>query len=132
MPLEIKQNSEGSVGSANLLTTIGFADGFVKQSSLDSRLAVSAFAVGTDSENSEDRTSKSLTAISAPKGRYDLGCGHEKNRTKNVGGKILGNSAQKVHRRKGWTEGSKKPRGERVKLEKGLKKLQFCLHAGCF
>ncbi|KAF5461259.1 hypothetical protein F2P56_021071 [Juglans regia] len=114
-PLEIKQNSEGSVGSANLLTTIGFVDGFVKQSSLDSRLAVSAFAVGTDSENGEDRTSKSLTA---PKGRYDLGCVHEKNRTKNVGGKILGNSAQKVHQGKGWTEGSKKPRGERVKLEK--------------
>ncbi|KAG6634814.1 WPP domain-interacting protein 2-like [Carya illinoinensis] len=117
LPLEIKQNSEGSVGSANLLTTIGFADGFVKQSSLDSSLAVSAFAVGADSENSGDRTSKSLTET-GPKGRYDLGCVQEKNRTKNVGGKILGNSAQEVHQAKQWTEGSKKPRGERVKLEK--------------
>lgn len=122
-PLETKQNSEGSVGSANVLT-VGVADKFVIHgSSSDSRFAVgSAFAAGTDSENSEDRSSKSSTAASAPKARHDqhavLGYVREKSRIKNSGGRSLGNSAQKGQQGKGQTEGSKKPRGERVKIEK--------------
>ncbi|KAE8098938.1 hypothetical protein FH972_016962 [Carpinus fangiana] len=122
-PLEIKQNSESSVGSVNVLT-VGVADRFVIHgSSSDSRFAVgSAFAAGTDSENSEDRSSKSSTAASAPKVRYDqpavLGYVREKSRIKNSGGKSLGNSAQKGQQGKGRTEGSKKHRGERVKIEK--------------
>ncbi|KAF5479143.1 hypothetical protein F2P56_005639 [Juglans regia] len=123
-PLDIKQSSEGSVGSANVLTTLEIADGFaIRGSSLDSRFAAgSAFAAGTDSDNSEDRSSKSSTAASAPKVRYDLPAvlGHlrEKNRTKNFSGKSSGNSVQKGQQGKGRTEGSKKPREERVKIEK--------------
>jgi hypothetical protein len=122
-PLEMKQNSEGSIGSANV-STVGVADRFVIHgSSSDSRFAFgSALAAGTDSENSEDRSSKSSTAASAPKVRHDLlavsGHVREKSRTKNSGGKSLGNSAQKGQQGKGRTEGSKKPRGERVKIEK--------------
>lgn len=122
-PLEIKQNSEGSVGSTNALA-VGVADRLgTHGSTSDSRFPVGpVFAAGTDSENSEDRSSKSSTAASAPKVRHDLpaGLGHvrEKNKSKNVGGKSLGNSAQKGQQTKGRTEGSKKARGERVKIEK--------------
>lgn len=123
-PLDIKQNSEGSVGSANVLMTLEIADGFaIRGSSSDSRFAGGpAFAAGTDSDNSEDRSSKSSTAASVPKVRYDvpavLGHAREKNRTKNFSGKSSGNSVQKCQQGKGRTEGSKKPREERVKIEK--------------
>lgn len=122
--LETMHNSEGSVGSANMLKNVGTVDGFtIRSSGSDSRFAAgSVFAAGTDSENSEDRSSKSSTAASAPKARYDLPAvsGHvrEKNRMKNIGGKNLGNLTQKVPQGKGKTESSKKHRGERVKIEK--------------
>lgn len=118
-PLEIKQISEGSVGSAHVLTALGVADGFsIRGSSSDSRMAVgSAFAAGTDSENSEDRSSRSSTAASAPKVRYDPPAGREKTRMKNISGKNSGNSVQRGLQGKSRTEGSKKPRGERVKIE---------------
>ncbi|CAK7323896.1 unnamed protein product [Dovyalis caffra] len=121
MPVEVMQNSEGSVGSANLFRNVALGDAFVTRgSSLESRFAVaSAFAAGTDSENSEDRSSKSSTAASAPRVRHDLsavsGYARDKNRVKNLGGKSVGSSAQQG---KGWVENSKKPRGERVKIEK--------------
>ncbi|KAK7829301.1 WPP domain-interacting protein 1 [Quercus suber] len=120
IPIEIKQNSEGSVGSANVFRTDGFA---THGSTSDSRFAAgAAFAAGTDSENSEDRSSKSSTAASVPKMKYDLPAvlGHprEKNRMKNISGKSSGNSPQKSQQGKGRIEGSKKARGERVKIEK--------------
>ncbi|XP_050246071.1 WPP domain-interacting protein 1-like [Quercus robur] len=120
IPIEIKQNSEGSVGSANVFRTHGFA---THGSTSDSRFAAgAAFAAGTDSENSEDRSSKSSTAASVPKMKYDLPAvlGHprEKNRMKNISGKSSGNSPQKSQQGKGRIEGSKKARGERVKIEK--------------
>ncbi|KAM4102455.1 hypothetical protein ACJW30_06G001300 [Castanea mollissima] len=120
IPIEIKQNSEGSVGSANVFRTDGFA---TLGSTSDSRFAAgAAFAAGTDSENSEDRSSKSSTAASVPKMKYDLPAvlGHprEKNRMKNISGKSSGNSPQKSQQGKGRIEGSKKARGERVKIEK--------------
>lgn len=120
IPIQIKQNSEGSVGSANVFRTDGFA---THGSTSDSRFAAgAAFAAGTDSENSEDRSSKSSTAASVPKMKYDLPAvlGHprEKNRMKNISGKSSGNSPQKSQQGKGRIEGSKKARGEKVKIEK--------------
>lgn len=122
--IEIKQNSDGSVGSANLLKNTGVAGGFTIQgSSPDSRFAVgNAFSAATDSENSEDWSSKSSTAASAPKVRYNLptasGYMRDKNRVKSLNGKSVGNSAQRVQQGKGRVETSKKPRGEKVKVEK--------------
>lgn len=122
LPLDMKHNCEDSVGSANLLKNVGVVDGFAMHTSgLDSRFAVgSVFAAGTDSDNSEDRSSKSSTAATAPKVRYDLPAvsGHVKNRIKNVSGKNLVNSTQRVQQEKGKAESSKKHRGERVKIEK--------------
>ncbi|TKY49889.1 WPP domain-interacting protein 1 [Spatholobus suberectus] len=106
---------EKSDGSSNMFGNVVFSDGNVIQgSSSDSRYALgSGFVVGTDSENSEDRSSKSSTAASEPKVR------HEKNRSRNVNSKHLANSAQRVQQGKGRTESSKKPGGGgRVKIEK--------------
>ncbi|KDP36312.1 hypothetical protein JCGZ_09527 [Jatropha curcas] len=125
MPAEIKQNSDGSSGSANMLRNAGVLDGLAAHaSSLETRFAVSsAFPLGTDSENSEDRSSKSSTAASVPRLRYDLptvsGYVREKNKIKNLSGKnVVGSSTQRVQQGKGRVESSKKPRGERVKIEK--------------
>ncbi|KAG5235928.1 WPP domain-interacting protein [Salix suchowensis] len=123
-PAEVMQNSEGSVGSANLFRNAALGDGFVTRgSSLESRFTVaSAFSAGTDSENSEDQSSKSSTAASAPRVRHDLLSVSEyawdKNGVNNLSGKSVGSSAQRVQRGKGWLEISKKPRGERVKIKK--------------
>ncbi|XP_022932376.1 WPP domain-interacting protein 2-like [Cucurbita moschata] len=118
-PTGNKQNNEGLTPLRN----IGNVDSQFHGSSSNSRFAAgSAFNHGTDSENSEDRSSKSSTAASAPKARYDLNTvlGHvrEKNRIKNVSGKNPGGSGQKGHQGKGRAEGSKKARGERIKVEK--------------
>ncbi|XP_007020314.2 PREDICTED: WPP domain-interacting protein 1 [Theobroma cacao] len=121
---EIKQNSEGPVGSVNMLKNTSVAHGLMMHSpSSDSRFAVgAAIAAATDSDNSEDRSSKSSTAASVPKVKYDLpavlGYMNEKNQMKNLGGKSLGNSSQRFQQGKGRVESSKKPRGERVKIEK--------------
>ncbi|KAJ0101596.1 hypothetical protein Patl1_03672 [Pistacia atlantica] len=121
---EARQNSEGSVGSVNVMKNVGSLDGFATRgSSLDSRFAVgSAFVAGTDSENSEDRSSKSSTAASAPKMRYESpaisGYAREKKWMKNLSTKSVSNSTQRVQQGKSWAESSKKPRGEKVKIEK--------------
>ncbi|KAK9269139.1 hypothetical protein L1049_000908 [Liquidambar formosana] len=121
--VDTKQKSEGSVGSTNLLVK-GVADySPIHGSSSDSRLAVgSALAAGTDSENNEDQSSKSSTAASAPKVRYDmpavLAYARDKNRMKSLSGKSGSNSVQRVQQGKGRVENTKKPRGERVKIEK--------------
>lgn len=121
---EGRQKSEGSVGSANMVAkNLGNVEySPIERSSSGSRLAVGTlFAAGTDSENSEDRSSKSSTAASAPKVRYDtaaLGNARDKNRMKSLSGKGLGNSPQRSQQGKARIETSKKPRGERVKIEK--------------
>ncbi|XP_022716603.1 WPP domain-interacting protein 2-like [Durio zibethinus] len=121
---EIKQNSVASVGPVNMLKSTSVAHGLMMRSpSSDSRFAVgAAFAFATDSENSEDRSSKSSTAASMPKTRYDLpavlGYVHEKNQMKNLSGKSVGNSSQRVQQGKGSVESNKKARGERIKIEK--------------
>ncbi|KAG5034683.1 hypothetical protein GLYMA_04G113700v4 [Glycine max] len=109
---DVKEKNEGS---SNMFGNVVFSDGnVIHGSSSDSRYALgSGFVVGTDSENSEDQSSKSSTAASEPKLRQ------EKSRSKNVNSKHLANSAQRVQPGKGRTEGSKKPGGGgRVKIEK--------------
>ncbi|XP_062079108.1 WPP domain-interacting protein 2-like [Humulus lupulus] len=123
---EMKVSSEGSVGSVNVLKNAGAGavDGFAFRSvDSDSRNAVgSVFVAGTDSENSEDRSSKSSTAASAPKAKFDqpavLGQGREKNKVKGMSAKTLGNSSQRIPQGKAKIESSKKARGERVRFEK--------------
>uniref|UniRef100_A0A6N2L000 WPP domain-containing protein n=1 Tax=Salix viminalis TaxID=40686 RepID=A0A6N2L000_SALVM len=123
-PVEVLQNSDGSVGSANLFRNVALGDAFVTHgSSLESRFVVeSAFPAGMDSENSEDRSSKSSTAASAPRVRHDLptvsGYSWDRNRVKSLSGKGVGSSSQRVQQGKEWVENGKKPRGERVKIEK--------------
>ncbi|XP_044475813.1 WPP domain-interacting protein 2-like isoform X2 [Mangifera indica] len=121
---EAMQNSEDSVGSINVMKNVGSLDGFATRgTSLDSRFAVgSPFMAGTDSENSEDRSSKSSTAASAPKMRYELlatpSYAGEKKSMKNLSTKSSSNSTQRVQQSMSQTESSKKPRGEKVKIEK--------------
>ncbi|KAF5728509.1 WPP domain-interacting protein 1-like [Tripterygium wilfordii] len=122
--VDIKQNSEGSVIPTNMLKNVNVHDGLaVHGSSMDSMLIVgSTFTAGTDSGNSEDRSSKSSTAASAPRGRYELpamlGFAREKNKMKNLSGKGSGTSPQRGQQGKGRVESSKKHRGERIKIEK--------------
>ncbi|XP_057983788.1 WPP domain-interacting protein 2-like [Malania oleifera] len=118
LPMEINKMSEGSVESVNLLVrNLGAAD--IPCSNSDSRLAVgSGFSVSADSENSEDQSSKSSTAASAPKVTAASVIVREKNRMKNLSGRAVSNSVQRVQQGKGRIETSKKPRGDRVKIEK--------------
>lgn len=107
---------EKNDGSSSAFGNVVFSDGHaIRGSSTDSRYAVgSGFVVGTDSENSEDRSSKSSTAASEPKVRHEKGRG-----SRNANSKNLVNSAQKVQQGKGWIESSAKPGGGgRVKFEK--------------
>ncbi|KAF8414329.1 hypothetical protein HHK36_002330 [Tetracentron sinense] len=122
---EIKQNSEGSVASTNLLVE-GLSvpiSHVIKGSISDSRLAmVSNFHIGTNSENSEDRSSKSSTAASSPNVGYATsavsGSARNKNKVKNSSGKNSGNAVQRAQPGKGRIETSKKLRGETVNTEK--------------
>ncbi|XP_055807527.1 WPP domain-interacting protein 2-like [Solanum dulcamara] len=116
------QNSDGSVSSANaLLRSPGVhVDGLGVIR--DFGLAIQPiFFGGTDSENNEDWSSRSSTAASAPKSSYEAPVFHGyvpiKNGQRTLSGKI-GTSAQQSHRGKSQAETSKKPRGERVKIEK--------------
>ncbi|CAK9148930.1 unnamed protein product [Ilex paraguariensis] len=118
---EVKQKSEGSVSSTNAMVRSPGAvvDGFVMLG--DPGKAVGpTFTARSDSENSEDRSSKSSTAGSAPKMRYEKPAvgGHARNRLRSLSGKNLGNSVQRSQQGKVQVETSKKPRGESVKIEK--------------
>ncbi|XP_012573776.1 WPP domain-interacting protein 1-like [Cicer arietinum] len=77
---------EKNDGSSNAFGNVVFSDGYaIRGSSSDSRYAVgSGFAVGTDSENSEDRSSKSSTAASEPKVRHDKNRGSRNTSSKNL------------------------------------------------
>ncbi|KAK3013354.1 hypothetical protein RJ639_008347 [Escallonia herrerae] len=117
--LEMKQKSEGSVSSTNaFLKSRGAVGdgGFAMQGDIGIMGGLH-FAADTDSENSEDRSSKLSTAASAPRTRYEIPAG-DKNRTRNLSGKGLGSPVQRGQQGKGRIETSKKHRGERVKIEK--------------
>ncbi|KAI3456737.1 hypothetical protein Pfo_013400 [Paulownia fortunei] len=114
-----KQKSEGSVSSTDAV--VRSLDGFAL---LDgSGLGFGPpFAAGTDSENSEDQSSKSSTAASAPKIKHEIpvivGFSRDKSRIRSLSGKNLTHSVQRGQQGKGRIETTKKARGERVKIEK--------------
>ncbi|KAM0995735.1 hypothetical protein ACFX2C_005830 [Malus domestica] len=123
-PIEIRHNTrEGSVGSVNMLRNVGVVDGFaIPGSSSDSRFSVgTAFAAGADSENSEDRSSKSSTAASVPKPKFELPAAfvhaRDKSKMKSTSGKSVSNSAQRAQQGKTRVESSKKHRGDRGTIE---------------
>ncbi|KAG7538128.1 hypothetical protein ISN44_As13g019430 [Arabidopsis suecica] len=107
-----RQDSVGSVGSVN--SVVGFAIGG------DGHGNGLAFAAGVDSDNSEDRSSKSSTAASGLKVRYESTVGHswDKHRGKYSGGKSVISLGDSSQQRKSNVEKSKKLRGERIKIEK--------------
>ncbi|KAL1202961.1 WPP domain-interacting protein 1 [Cardamine amara subsp. amara] len=98
---EVEQDSQGSVGSVNMLKNTG--DGFeILGSGYDSMFVAGVvFSAGLDSDKDDDRSSKSSTAARAPKViRYE---------------KSMISSGQ---RGKSRVENSKKHRGESVDIEK--------------
>ncbi|GLT79511.1 hypothetical protein SLA2020_509970 [Shorea laevis] len=122
---EINQNTGDSGGPSNVFNNVpgltAVECGFTASaSSLDSRFAFGAAA--TDSENSQEWSSKSSTAASAPKLRLGspagLGPAQENNRMKNLVAKNLGNSNQRDQLGKTVAESTKKHRGERIKIDK--------------
>lgn len=115
---ENRQKSESSDALVNsAVKDMGFSALSVGLSDSESRLAVgTAFAIGADSENSEDHSSKS-TAASAPKLRLEGALlAKEKSKVKNT--KNAGNAGHKAQQGKGKVEASKKLRGDKVKVEK--------------
>lgn len=115
-----------SSSSKNSAKAVRYSGGTSQQSNefarnqvlIGSSVAVhgSAFMAGADLENSEDRSSKSSTAASASNPR------NKKPAVEYAGNRNLVNLSQynlgTSVQRKDWTESSKKPRGERVKIEK--------------
>lgn len=104
---DVKQDSVGSVGSVN--SVVGFA---IAGSSHGPGLA---FVAGMDSDNSEDRSSKSSTAARGPK---VMSHSWDKHRAKYLSGKSVISSGGSSKQRKSSVEKSKKLRGERIKIEK--------------
>ena len=123
---DMKQKSEDSLSSTSAMgKNLGFVgdDFALHGSGLDSRFAVgSGFAAGTDSENSEDWSSKSSTAASVPKLRYEIpavvGYAHDKNKMRSLSGTNVVNAVQRGQQGKSRVETSKKPRGGGLKIEK--------------
>lgn len=116
---ERQLKTEGSVSS--ITPVVGGLDVFALLGDSGSALGPSVDA-GTDSENSEDRSSKSSTAASIPKIKYEIpmvvGFPHDKSRMRSLSGKNLTHSVQRGQQGKGRIEAIKKARGERVKIEK--------------
>ncbi|WOG97904.1 hypothetical protein DCAR_0417245 [Daucus carota subsp. sativus] len=115
---DTKQRSEGSVSSTNaVVKSPGLASG-----GFGYGLGFGPInAVATDSENSEDRSSRSSTAASAPRWKSEIAAlgGYlgdnngviSSNRDHNV-------AAQMGQQGKSRTDSGKKPRGNQVKIEK--------------
>ncbi|XP_057486399.1 WPP domain-interacting protein 1-like [Actinidia eriantha] len=126
LSVDMKQKSKGSLSSTSV---VGKNLGFVADdlsfygSSLDSRFAVGpGFSERTDSNNSEDRSSKSSTAASVPKLKYEIpavvGYARDKNKMRSLSGNNVVNAVQRGQQGKSRVETSKKARGEGVKIEK--------------
>ncbi|EYU33751.1 hypothetical protein ABFS82_08G164600 [Erythranthe guttata] len=110
------QKSEDSVSSTNAV--IGGLDVFALLG--DSGLAIGqSVDAGTDSENSEDRSSKSSTAASLPKVKREVPVVVGFPQMRSLGGKNLTHSVNRGGQQgKGRIEVIKKAKGERVKIEK--------------
>lgn len=99
---EVEQESQGSVGSVNMMKSTGDGFDILGSSAYDSRFVAGiGFSAGMDLEKDDDRSSKSSTAARAPKViRYE---------------NPMISSGQ---RGKSRVENSKKHRGERVDIDK--------------
>ncbi|XP_073129168.1 WPP domain-interacting protein 2-like [Henckelia pumila] len=108
------KNGDGSVDAGKMVTSL---DGFALLGDSEP-----SFAAGTDSENSEDRSSKSSTAASGRKSRYMtsgiVGFAQDRCSLGSSSGRNLMRSMQQGLKVKNQVETGKKARGERVKIEK--------------
>ncbi|RWR76967.1 WPP domain-containing protein [Cinnamomum micranthum f. kanehirae] len=124
--VENKQKSEGSCSSVSVnsaMKNLGFSQLPVGLSDTEFKLDVeTAFAIGADSDNSEDHSSKCSTAASAPRSRLEgpvaAGFTKDKSKVKNASGRSSGNAVHRAQQGKAKVEATKKPRGERIKVEK--------------
>ncbi|KAG9143237.1 hypothetical protein Leryth_010165 [Lithospermum erythrorhizon] len=119
---EMRQRSDGSVSSTHAMVQSvgGLIDGFAVG---DSGQASGPFVpTVADTENSDDRSSKSSTAASILNMRYGgpvaAGQVNGRNKIANTDGMNFGSSFQKVPQGKDQKETSKKPPGEQVDIEK--------------
>ncbi|ONK69288.1 uncharacterized protein A4U43_C05F21280 [Asparagus officinalis] len=112
--LETPTPSVGSLRSTEAVDAVGLDPELIQL------MTAGAFAIGMDSDNSEDRSSKSSTAASFPKPRHEIGFGRERGRMKSIGGRVAGNALQQRNQRgkAGVVDASKKIRGDRISLEK--------------
>lgn len=105
-----------SVGS---LRSVEAVEAVALDQELVQLVTAGGFSIGADSDNSEDRSSKSSTAASVPKQRHEIGFGRDRTRIKNVGGRGWGNSLyQRTQRGRGGVDVSKKIRGDQGRIEK--------------
>lgn len=124
---DVKQKSEGSVSSTNaaVRNVDAMVDYFPAVGDLSLGMPPS-FGAGMESECSEDCSSRSSTAASAPKMRYEMpmaaaGLTRDKHGTRSLrakSSKSVGSYVQNGHQGKFQTENTKKLRGELVKIEK--------------
>lgn len=111
--LETPTPSAGSLRSTEAVEAVALDPELVQL------VASGGFSIGMDSDNSEDRSSKSSTAASVPKPRHEIGFGRERTRIKNVGGRGGSSIQQRTQRGRGaGVDSSKKIRGDRGRLEK--------------
>ncbi|CAL9046754.1 WPP domain-interacting protein 1-like [Musa acuminata AAA Group] len=116
---------EGKGSAASLASmNIGGTPFLVAPTSLDPELdflvTASGFSIGIDSENSDDHSSKSSTAASAPRLPYEaIGFGRDRSNTRIGGGKGSGHAVQQRGQRAkgGRINTGKKFRENRVKNE---------------
>ncbi|CAL9748112.1 unnamed protein product [Musa acuminata subsp. burmannicoides] len=116
---------EGKGSAASLASmNIGGTPFLVAPTSLDPELdflvTAAGFSIGIDSENSDDHSSKSSTAASAPRLPYeDIGLGRDRSKPRIGGGKGSGHAVQQRGQRAkgGRIDTGKKFRENRVKNE---------------
>ncbi|PKA51359.1 WPP domain-interacting protein 1 [Apostasia shenzhenica] len=120
MRSEVEQEAEDSVASLESRNAVvtPFSPGTGALGPELGALATSGFSIGMDSDNSEDRSSKSSTAASVPRILHDgLVIGREKSRAKNFGGRGSASSGQQRGQRSRIVDASK-VRGEKARFEK--------------
>ncbi|XP_074320458.1 WPP domain-interacting protein 1-like isoform X2 [Silene latifolia] len=117
--LEVKKSNDGSVSSTcAFVNSPGHVDLFSNPTPSSSYPVALGTTFSAGADDSDDRSSKSSTAASAPKYKHDHQ--REKHRLKNVSGRHLNSSGQRSQLAKGnsQVDTSKKPRGERINVEK--------------
>ncbi|KAH9618179.1 hypothetical protein KSS87_003928, partial [Heliosperma pusillum] len=115
---DVKKSNDGSVSSTcAFVNSPGHVELFSNPTSSSSYTGALGTTFSAGADDSDDRSSKSSTAASAPKYKHDHQ--REKHRLKNVSGRHLNSSGQRPQLAKGQAQvdTSKKPRGERIKVD---------------